>query len=257
MSLEKNFPEQYSPNGKRFAGLVLIAVGIIFIMKKSGFYVPEWILAWPMIVIAVGLYIGFKHNFKNPAWWIVTLVGGLFMADYMIPEITFGKFMWPVAIIALGLLMLFGKGKRKRHRDHWKHEYYRRQFEKPLETDATEKTGNFSSEDYIDSVSIFGGIQKNILSKNFKGGSVVNIFSGAEINLSQAEFTGQITLELENIMGGTSIIVPADWEIHTEVVNIIGAVEDRRPQNNQTGSSNKKMILKGTTVFGGIEIKSY
>lgn len=256
MSLEKNFPDNYSPNGKRFAGLVLIAVGVIFIMKKSGLFVPQWVLAWPMIVIAVGLYIGFKHSFKNPAWWIVTLVGGLFMADYMIPEITFGKFMWPVGIIALGLLLLFGKNKRKRYGDHWRHQHFNH-FEKPLNNETTANAGNFSSEDYLDSVSIFGGIQKNILSKNFKGGSVVNIFSGAEINLSQAEFTGQITLELENIMGGTSIIVPADWEIHTEIVNIIGAVEDRRPQHNQTGNNSKKMILKGTTVFGGIEIKSY
>ncbi len=49
---------------------------------------------------------------------------------------------------------------------------------------------SFSSEDYIDATTVLGGIHKNIISKNFKGGDITIFMGGAEINLSQADIQG-------------------------------------------------------------------
>ena len=67
----------------------------------------------------------------------------------------------------------------------------------------------FSSEDYIDATTVLGGIHKNILSKNFKGGDITIFMGGAEINLSQADIQGTASLDITQIMGGTKIIVPS------------------------------------------------
>lgn len=120
------------------------------------------------------------------------------------------------------------------------------------------REGESIHEDVIDSTSFMGGVKKNILSKNFKGGEITNVFGGAEINLSQADFEQSVTLEMTNIFGGTRLIVPANWEISSELVSVVGSIEDKRPtQSNVSSDVKKVLILKGTTVFGGIDIKSY
>ncbi|GAA4781183.1 hypothetical protein GCM10023231_05720 [Olivibacter ginsenosidimutans] len=112
------------------------------------------------------------------------------------------------------------------------------------------------SEDYIDSVSIFGQVKKNIYSKNFKGGDIVNIMGGADINLIQADIKQPIILEVVQIFGGTTIIVPSHWKVNPEMTAIFGGVEDKRFINNVAVDNQKNLIIKGTSIFGGITIKS-
>jgi predicted membrane protein len=90
----------------------------------------------------------------------------------------------------------------------------------------------YTSEDYLDTVAVFGGVRKNVTSKDFKGGEVVCVLGGAEINLSQSIINGQASLELVNVLGGTKLIVPPHWEIKSEVVAIFGGIEDKRIQQN-------------------------
>jgi len=105
-------------------------------------------------------------------------------------------------------------------------------------------------------VTIFSSVKKKVFSKNFKGGDVVSIFGGAEINLSQADFNGTIAIEVVQIFGGTKLIIPPHWQIRSEMVAIFGGIEDKRPPQMHY-DEDKVVVLNGTTFFGGIEIKSY
>src|SRR5690606_30621781 len=62
--------------------------------------------------------------------------------------------------------------------------------------------------DILDAVSIFGGADQKVFSKNFKGGDVLAVFGGCDLNLSQADFQDTITIEVVAIFGGVKIIVP-------------------------------------------------
>jgi predicted membrane protein len=115
---------------------------------------------------------------------------------------------------------------------------------------------SFSSEDYLDATTVFGGIHKNILSKNFKGGDITIFMGGAEINLSQADIQGTVTLDITQIMGGTKIIVPPHWEIRSQLTSVFGSIEDKR-QNLSATNPDKVLIIDGSSVFGGIEIRNY
>lgn len=249
MSNEIDNMIEESRNGKRFLGIVFITGGILLMMQKTGTDIPSWVFSWPMILIVAGFYIGFKHRFKNHSWWIVTLIGGLFLTDHFFPEISLGQFIWPLAFIAFGLLLFFSRKDKA-----WKEKKWQR-YRNMHGFGAEESMRN--AEDYIDAVAVFGGVQKKLNTKNFQGGDVVCIFSGAEINLLQTDFNGQVTLELVNVMGGTNLIIPAEWQLVSEAVTIFGGIEDRRPQPLQPVETSKKLILRGTCVFGGIEIKSY
>jgi predicted membrane protein len=57
-------------------------------------------------------------------------------------------------------------------------------------------------------------------------------------------------------MGGTKLIVPPHWEIRSQLTSIFGNVEDKR-QQHATVNPEKVLILDGSSVFGGIEIRNY
>ncbi len=79
---------------------------------------------------------------------------------------------------------------------------------------------------------------------------------GAEINLSQADIQGTATLDITQVMGGTKIIVPPHWEVRSQMTSVFGNIEDKR-QNIGSTDHSKVLIIDGSSVFGGIEIRNY
>jgi hypothetical protein len=57
-------------------------------------------------------------------------------------------------------------------------------------------------------------------------------------------------------MGGTKIIVPAHWEVRSQVTAVFAGFEDKRQQPAAINQE-KILILEGTSIFGGIELKNY
>jgi len=104
---------------------------------------------------------------------------------------------------------------------------------------------------------VFGGIKKIILSKDFRGGDVVNFMGGTEINLTQADIQGRVTIEATNIFGGTKLIIPSTWDVQSDVVAVFGGVDDKRQFAGESPDPKKIIHLSGTCLFGGIEIKSF
>ena len=64
-------------------------------------------------------------------------------------------------------------------------------------------------------------------------------------------------LEVNNVFGGTKLIVPSNWDIKNEVTTVFGGIEDKRNLNSTTPDAGKILFLNGTCVFGGIEVTNY
>jgi predicted membrane protein len=241
-------------DGRVLAGIILAAFGGLFLLRELGVMLPEIIFTWPMILIGVGLYTGARHNFSKPGWLIIVLVGAVFLIGKSFPDIHFQRYLWPIILIGAGLFMIF-KPKRNRKNCDQKN-WNRRHFgshHKP-EFGYSEQSSN---EDYLEVVAIFGGTKRVVLSKNFKGGEINAIFGGSEVNLMQSDIDGRVVLEVNNIFGGTKLLVPANWDVQSDIVTILGGVEDKRPLQAPGAQHNKVLVLKGACVFGGVDIKSY
>src|SRR5690606_1202731 len=89
-----------------------------------------------------------------------------------------------------------------------------------------------------------------------KGGDVVNIMGGATINLMRADLKGPATLEVVQLFGGTTIITPSHWIIQPQMASIFGGIEDKRFHTHSAPDRTKVLYIKGTSIFGGITIKS-
>lgn len=263
--------EKSHKRGKILGGLLIVAAGSLFLAREMGAEIPTWVFTWKVLLISIGVVLAIKHKFMHPGWIILVGVGGAFLLNDLYPEMSIKPFIWPVLLIVIGLVILFKPKSKHNHRAHyWKkwhdkhHEHGHRGFDRFRNRDCSrDHYRGFgdeepSDEEYIDSVNIMSGVKKNILSKKFKGGDVVNVFGGAHLNLSQADFEGDVTMSITQVFGGTKLIIPANWEIKSDNVSICGGIEDKRPA--QPGSSIepvKVLKLIGITVFGGIEIKSH
>lgn len=240
----------HSGSGRIWTGVFLLIIGTVALLKAMLFPIPAWVYTWQMLLIALGFFLAIRHNFRGGLWFVLMLIGGVFLIDEFFPEVMMRQYLWPAAFILAGLFFIF-----KPRRRNWQ---WREQKEyKGNEVNLPADNENALSEDVVDATSIFGGIKKNILSKNFKGGDIVNIMGGSEINLTQADINGTVRLELTQVFGGTKLVVPSNWQVRTEMAAIFGGVEDKRSMQNMTFDPNKILVLAGTSIFGGIEIRSY
>ncbi len=248
--------EKSHRRGKIIGGVLIVLFGALFLARELGAMIPPWIFTWKMIFIAIGIAIAFKSNFRRLSWIAFIGIGAAFIFSDLNPDMNLRHIIWPVVIIFIGMVMIF-KPRRKWDPNSWsrwgrnKH-YHGKHWEEWCKTETVS-----SSEDHIDSTTFMGGVKKNVISKNFTGGEITNVMGGAEYNLSQADFKDAVTLEINQVFGGTKLIIPSHWEIKSELVAVLGGIEDKRPiQTTVAVTDQKILILKGTVVFGGIEIRS-
>lgn len=243
---------------KRFylTGFLLLVAGVLFFVDRAtNFDLAFPLISWEFFLIVAGIYIGEKSNFMGYNWLVCIGIGAFFLFDDFFPHFDLRHYFAPIILVIIGLYFIMGpKSMRKSTRKQRQTNNYQRINNNYDKGFASE---NAFADDYIDVVSIFGGVQKKITTKQFKGGEATSIFGGTELNLMQADFEGNVILELTQIFGGCTLIVPPHWELKTELVSIFGGVEDNRPTNYIATDNKKVVLLRGTSVFGGIEIKSY
>lgn len=250
--------ERRTGNSHIWTGAFILLIGIGAFIRVSNSDLPNWLFTWKTFLIALGLFIGFKHNFKGGAWFILVLVGSVFLFTDIYPEISIRRYIWPGIIIVIGAMLII---KPSSHSWNCINEKKKNRTKTGIEeatvVDESYEHQQDFQEDFVDSTSIFGGAKKNIISKNFKGGDLVNIFGGTELDLTRADFKGTAVIELTTIFGGTKLIVPSNWTVKSEAVTIFGGLEDKRNMQTLSDNPEKILLLKGTVIFGGIEIKSF
>jgi predicted membrane protein len=262
-------------------GVILLVLGVFFLLDQLNVNLPSWLFRWEYIPIVVGIYSGSKRNFNAPYGWLIPIaIGCLFLIDNYFP-VNVWNFIFPIILIGAGLLIILnatGNSKFLKEFNIKKNEANPNSStnnnienaeiisESNANTDyyysatganASQNNSYNSTEDTIESTSIFSGVKKIISSKNFKGGSIVAIMGGVEINLLNADMQSPAVLDITSIMGGARIIVPSNWQVKSEITAVMGGVEDKRPLMQINENSPKLLILKGTTIMGGIDIKSF
>ena len=147
------------------------------------------------------------------------------------------RFFFAVVIILIGVRILTG-------RSYW---------------GGTHSWGNWeqmnaatvSQEDVLNEVAIFSPINKSVKSENFKGGMIKMIFAGGVIDLSGVKTQQkEIDLTIKTVFTGLKLIVPKGWKVTIQGSAVFGGYDNRV----QPGEAIVILNLKGSAVFGGIEI---
>ncbi len=239
-------------------GVLLLVAGFLLLAYKMGAPLPYWLFTWPVLLISIGLIIGIQNRFRNPGGIILIILGSIFLSDKLIPGINLGNYIAPIIIICIGLVFIFRPKRNWQHCNNYKSAKERWIKDVTADNQPEEGKQGLNEGEFINSTSVFGGVKRTILSKNFRGGELTCFMGGAEINLLQSDIQQPVSLEITAVFGGAKIIVPANWDIKNEVSAVFGGVEDKRPlQAGINFDARKTLIISGSAVFGGIEINSY
>jgi predicted membrane protein len=112
---------------------------------------------------------------------------------------------------------------------------------------SSRQDANFRSKAFL------SGIDRRISSSDFRRGEASAILGGIDLDLREATMQGnEATLDISAIMGGVDIRIPRDWTVINHITPILGGVDD----NTLSTGSNKRLILEGTVIMGGFDIKN-
>jgi predicted membrane protein len=219
--------------GPVIGGVVFIVVGTVLLLEKLG-YLPHGFAFhfWPMIFIVVGL-VKIAYAGGRVMGGVFIVVGVLLQLQQTgILRVEFWQ-LWPVAIIIAGVAMLWQALVREA---------------------PSASTGG----PQFDAFYIFGGGERRVSAKDFKGARLMSVFGGYKVDLRYADIDGtQAVIEANAIFGGGEIIVPEHWAVVMQGVGVFGAYEDKsRHFQPDTTKPTKTLVVKGVAVFGGIEIKN-
>jgi hypothetical protein len=227
---------RFSLNGRMIVGIVVITLGVLFTLDNFGLIDSGAILrGWPVLLIGYGIMrlSGFCCRQNFIVGILFTGAGTLFLAHNYGWVHTDPWDLWPVFLILIGVSMVMGAFSR-----------------------AHGRYGDPDASSNLTAFALMSGSERKISSQNFRGGDVTAIMGGHVLDLRSAKVAegGSAVLDLLVVMGGVDIRVPPDWEVSSEALPVMGAVEDnsKAPGGPITG----RLVLKGIILMGGVEVKN-
>ena len=161
--------------------------------------------------------------------------------------IPFFGFIFAIVLIAIGVRMIARRSVHSAwHWDDYSHDHCCDHSHIHMHDTAT-------GERNIDEVAIFSPLNKSYTAEHFKGGKIVIIFSGGEVDLVQIKTDEtEIHLEVSSIFSGIEITIPKDWKVVSTANVFLGNVDTSAAQG---GDGNVTLHLHGEAVLGQIEVR--
>src|SRR5262245_6320331 len=101
---------------------------------------------------------------------------------------------------------------------------------------------------------MLGGVNRKVVSKSFVGGTLSAVMGGVNLDFRDVEMKGsEANLDVFAVMGGVSLMVPPDWIIESRLTPLLGGYDDKTHPPKEAA---KRLIIRGTVVMGGVEVKS-
>jgi predicted membrane protein len=240
--MEKKTDDRCQADHRLWLGIGIMVAGLLFLANNFGlldYEIRRYIFRWEVIPILLGISFILGRNHNRTTGVVLLVIGVmLYSRDFLHFHFNFWQIFWPAVLIMAGFMIIF------RHRIDR----------------GNPKDQVLSSEDMIDEVAVFGGGDRVITSQQFQGGKVTTIFGGLNYNMLKAKLApGDNYIDVFCLFGGMKLVVPEGWTVKIRVTSLFGGFSDKHRYRipEATSESGSQLIIKGTAIFGGGEIKSY
>lgn len=222
-------------------GLSVIGIGTLALLDNLHvFDTPLLRTYWPLALVIWGVArLAWSRHVSSRVFGLVLIAAGALMTASNLGQVSVDiRQWWPMFIILGGVaIALRGFFPRACGGRRWQ-----------FETSTIEHT------DQVDVEARFSGIKLRNDSPAFKGGRISAAFGGVELDLREAVMAGpEATLTIEGKFSGIELRVPHHWQVSVQMSSTLGGVEDKTVPPS---SSQHRLVLRGETVFGGVEIKN-
>jgi Cell wall-active antibiotics response 4TMS YvqF len=213
--------------GRGLVGILLVAFGLLLLAGALGFLRAGLHTLWPVLLIIWGV-------------WVIARTLG-FGGDRGLSE-----------RIKEAVDEKFKNATGKESGQDWANS-----LKGAIQDTVNSWTGRESSDPEFDYMAIFGQIKQRVTVKNFRGGRLMALFGGFEVDLTRADIDGQTAvIDASALMGGGEIRVPYNWVVEIRGVAFLGGYSDETHQDVQDAATAKHLIVRGMAALGGVVIKN-
>jgi predicted membrane protein len=224
---------------KFYLGIIFILIGIGAIFGQLGFWDFSDILSiwWPIILICIGVSKLGRKSVSKTSGIILVVLGALFqLRELDILTVSLARFFWPAIVIAIGVSMLLPRTLTKENFEFSKREV---------------------DDDIVDNLALFSAVKSRNISKNFRGGSLVALFGGIDMDLRDAYLLNEgARMDVTAAFGGVNIIVPPEWKVVVKGIPIFGGWSNKTRSKDYVSPDTPVLTLNCFVAFGGVDIKN-
>ena len=234
-----------NPTPQFAVGACLVLFGVLLSLDRLQLVdASQSLRFWPIVLVALGVWMVIDR--RESGWslpgMVLVIIGGLLLLNtFGVVRVRFWELFWPLLIVLLGTRLIMQNLGRV----------------VPAGSPAP------SDGDAINVFAVLGGSKRTINGKSFRGGEITAILGGSELDLRQAaiEPGAQAVITVFAMMGGHEVWVPSAWNVVSEVVPVLGNVEDKRLPAIETtprpsNETAPRLVLRGMVVMGGLTIKN-
>jgi predicted membrane protein len=272
---------------KIIAGGILILLGVLFMLDNFGVVdAGDLFDYWPLILVGIGLakLVQSRGSSDRAAGVVLLVLGLIFQGN----QLDFWAFkirnVWPLLLVVAGGALIWQSSlRRKRLQELGLPDNpgerallgaragleatrgLREPVAMGLREDAEESGARSAGADSrgrgpgarLDEFAMLGGGDRVVSSKDFRGGEVVAIMGGFEIDLRGADIAGDTaTIDVFTLWGGVDFKIPEDWEVVVRGTPIMGVFTNSARPAKETGEARKRLVITGLAIMGGVEIKN-
>lgn len=220
---------------KIFFGVFLLTFGGLILLNNLDVLEPLgitvsliWSFIWPTLFLGLGIIFLFDKNVTPGIFFL--MIGSAMLANRLLSW-SFWSTFWPLILIGIGLSIILRKDEK-------------------LNINNGEK---ISEEDTIKDNVVFWGVEKKIVSKNFKGGEINTVFGGYQLDLREAKLSKDgAKLNINCAFGGIEVLVSDNYRVKTNGTGILGGWVPNIPSSDV---DSPVLEISGVATLGGVEIK--
>jgi len=222
--------------GRVVIGGLLIFFGVIFLLDNMGVIDAGDVFDyWPMILVVVGLLkvVQPREEGQRP-FGIALLVLGAFLQLQMLVFTPWRIYLWPVLLLAAGGFLIWRSlGK-------------------------TREGADVARSDGSSDFAMMGGVNRIVESKDYRGGEATAVMGAVELDFRGSTIvTSPAILDVFALWGGIEITVPPEWKVDVRGMPILGGFENKaRTSVHDAGAPEQVLVIRGTALMGGVEIKN-
>jgi len=248
-------------------GFVLIALGILFTLDTFNIIDAGSIVDyWPLVLIIPGVSsLVWPRKHADRFWGAVLVAVGTLLLLRNLGVFWFRlRHLWPIILVALGVYLIWRALEARRNPDGIPdpgsavgQRIHDGAIAGLQPTSALREPAAAGVGERLDEFAMFGGGDRMLRSKSFRGGNVTAIMGGFEIDLRDADIAGEAArIEVFVIMGGIDLKVPENWTVVLDVTPFMGGADyNSRNRRAPAEGPPKVLTVSGFVFMGGVEVK--
>ncbi|MFO7301994.1 MAG: LiaF-related protein [Acidobacteriota bacterium] len=217
-------------NPQSVLGIFIVVAGLVMLADNLGIAEGRRLLAWwPVVLVVVGVMMYRRAVERGRriwaafltllgVWWTMALVAGWPVRLSSI---------FPLALVVIGVVIV----------------------QRALAPKPVDVSGGQTLSD----IAFWSGVERKVNTSNFRRADLTAIMGGIQIDFRNAAINGEAVVDLFVLMGGIDVRVPPDWNVTTQVVAVMGGVQDR---STGPADSPHRLVLRGFVLMGGVEVKT-